>query len=201
MDNNWGVGNRKDEKAFDTVKVDGHEYDLIFGEHPHSRRDNNMYIRSKSGRIEGFDGHRSPFKIEIEEFNYMKESELSGYEVRKGGSAKLYCDGILCFNEFCRSYEMGYRFIQDFIMKMEMNWSWYPKDPKSKIGKVIGYKEQVFKIKSIDVEYADMIIETLDGKIRNKFLNEDDEDLDEIDNTVKVSIVSEHIDWYPVIKP
>lgn len=198
---NWGVGNRKNEKAFDTVTVNGHEYDLIFGEHPHSRQDNNMYTRSKGGHIESFSGHRRPFKIEIEESNYLKESELSGDEVRKGGSAKLYVAGIPCLNEFCRSYESGYRIIQDFIMKMEMNWSWYPKNPEKQIGKIIGYREQIFKIKSIDVEYADMIIETLDGKPRKKFLWEDEEDLDEIESTVKVNIVSEHIDWYPKINP
>jgi hypothetical protein len=44
-----------------------------------------------------------------------------------------------------------------------------------------------------------MIIETLDGKPRNKFLWEDKEDLDEISSTVKVSIVSEQIDWFPKI--
>lgn len=197
---NWGVGSRKDEKAFDTVKVHGHEYDLIFGEHPHSRQDNTMYTRDKNGRIEAFSGHRHPFKIEIEETNYLKESELSGDEVRKGGSAKLYVDGILCFNGFCRNYEMGYRFIQDFIMKMEMMWSWYPKKPQEQIGKVVGYREQLFRIKSIDVKYADMILETLDGKDRKKFLWEDEEDLDEIDNTVKVSIVSENLDWFPKYK-
>ncbi len=196
----WGIGKEKNVKAFDTVKVDGREYDLIWGEHPHSRQDNTMYTRDKSGHIEAFSGHRNPFKIEIEESNYLKESELSGDEVRKGGSAKLYVDGILCFTSFCRSYEMGYRFIQDFIIKMEMNWSWFPKKPKEKIGKVIGYREQLFKIKSIDVEYADMIIETLDGKLRKKFLWEDDEDLDEIESTVKVSIVSENIDWFPKYK-
>lgn len=193
----WGVGSRKGDRPFGTVKVHGHDYDLIWGEFPHSRQDNNMYVRDKNGHIEAFSGHRLPFKIEIEETNYLKESELSGDEVRKGGSAKLYVDGKLCFNTFCRSYEMGYRFIQDFIMKMEMNWGWYPKNTLEKIGKVVGYREQIFKIKSIDTEYADMVLETLDGKPRKKFLWEDEEDLDEIDNTVKVSIVSENLDWYP----
>lgn len=198
---NWGIGSRTKEKAFDTVVVEGREYDLIFGEFPHSRQDNTMYTRDKNGHIEAFSGHRHCFKIEIEESNYLKESELSGDEVRKGGSAKLYVDGVLCFNAFCRSYEMGYRFIQGFIIKMETNWSWYPKNLKEKIGKTIGYREQLFKINSIDIEYADMIIETLDGKPRKKFLWEDGEDLDEISSTVKVSIISENIDWYPKYKP
>lgn len=197
---NWGVGNRKHEKAFDVVKVNGHEYDLIFGEHPHSRQDNTMYARSKSGRIEGFNGHRNCFKVEIEEYNYMKESELSGDEVRKGGSAKLYVNDILCYNHFCRNYEMGYNFIQNFISKMEMNWSWFPKDTQSQIGKTIGYREQLFKITRVDIEHAEMVLETLDGLDRKPFLWEDEDDLDEIDNTVKISIISEMIDWYPKIK-
>lgn len=193
----WGVGKEANAKPFDTVIVHNKPYDLIFGEHPHSRQDNNMYIRDKTGHIEAFSGHRNPFKIEIEETNYLKESHISGDEVRKGGSAKLYVSGILCFTAFCRSYESGYRQIQNFISAMEMYWSWYPKNPLEMIGRKIGYKEQMFTIKSIDVEYADMIIETMDGKPRKKFLWESEEDLGEIDSTVKVEIVSPHIDWYP----
>ena len=49
MNEQWGVGKEKDAKAFDTVKMGGEELELIFGEHPHSRQDNTIYARGKSG--------------------------------------------------------------------------------------------------------------------------------------------------------
>lgn len=192
----WGVGNRKDEKGFDTVTIHGEEYDLIHGEHPHSRRDNSTYARSKTGGITGFDGHRVCFKIEIEESNYFKFSGLSGDEIRKGGNVKVFANGVQVFDEFTRSYENGYRLAHNFIIAMEENWGWFPKDVEKEIGRVVGYQEQLFKIKSFVVSQACIILETLDGKSRKKWLWEDDEDFDD-ENTIKVELTSEHLTWYP----
>ncbi len=51
-ENNWGVGDCADAKAFDTAIVNGRSVDLIHGEHPHSRSDNTTYARFK-GRGSG----------------------------------------------------------------------------------------------------------------------------------------------------
>ncbi len=60
MEEQWGFGNAKENKAFDTVKIGEETVDLFFGEHPHSRQDNTIYARTKGGSIYEFDGHRLP---------------------------------------------------------------------------------------------------------------------------------------------
>lgn len=100
MTDMWGVGNRRDEKAFDTTMVGNQKVDLIFGEHPHSRSDNNMYARWPDGTVEGFDGHRLIHEIKFRDFNYLKESWLSGNEVRKSGQCEIWINGFIvdCFS-------------------------------------------------------------------------------------------------------
>lgn len=49
-----------------------------------------------------FDGHRVMWAFSYEPNNYLKESELSGDEWRKGGSIKYFRNGIQVFEEFCR---------------------------------------------------------------------------------------------------
>lgn len=111
MSDQWGVGNSTNIEPFDQIVIGKTTYDLIFGQFPHSRSDNNQYARSKpTGRseretltIQEFDGHRIRTKIEIEEYNYLKESELSGDQIRKGGSCKIYFNDICCFEFFHRN--------------------------------------------------------------------------------------------------
>jgi hypothetical protein len=97
IERKFGVGNAANEKAFDTATLGRGEHartvDLIFGEHPHSYSENNIYARYRDGRIEEFDGHRIQVRIELETYNYLKESELSGDEIRKGGEGKIFING------------------------------------------------------------------------------------------------------------
>jgi hypothetical protein len=93
MTDKWGPGDKF--KSFDTVLVDKSIMELGFGEHPHSRSDNNMYVRTPGGDIIGFDGHRVLVKVVVESSNYMKQSELSGDEVRKWCVATIYLNGVV----------------------------------------------------------------------------------------------------------
>jgi hypothetical protein len=199
MEEKWGVGeNPKEKQAFGKTIVDGHEYDLIFGDYPHSRQDNTIYARDKEGRVTGFDGHRLPFKIVIEERNYMKDSELSGDQIRKSCKGELWLNGIQIYDGSHRTYERMYKEITRFIDEMEMNWSWFPNKLEEVIGKTIGYKEQLFVIERVIVDQACLILKHVEGK-RKKFLYEDEEDFDEYEaeDSVKVEITSPQICWYP----
>jgi len=92
------------EKAFDSGKMqDGTEFELVMDDLPHSTSDNTIFARFKDGRVEAFDGHRVRAKIEVEEYNYMKESGLSGNEVREGCEVKLYLDDHLVYGFFHRN--------------------------------------------------------------------------------------------------
>lgn len=185
-----GVGQNAGSKAFDTVMVGDKKYELIHGEFPHSRNDNTMYVRSAGGQVTGFDGFRRPFRIEIEEYNYIKRSGLSGDEVRKGCNVKVYCGGIQIYDEFARGYEMAYKKADEYIRSLELMLDWFPFNAESKVGKVIGYREQLFKINIVLVSQGCFILETVDGKPRKRFLYEDEEDTDEyeLSDTLKVEI-------------
>lgn len=193
---NWGVGNEADSKSFATAVVGKENVELIFGEHPHSRQDNNIYARYKNGEVQEFDGHRLCFKIEIEEYNYLKTSGLSGNEIRKGCSGKLFVNGVQCYDTFHRNYDSCYQNVKKFISDMEMYWSWFPFDTQSMIGKIIGYREQLFKIDYIIVDQGSMILKTVDGRPRKRFLWEDEKEF-EPEDSVKVEITSDAITWYP----
>lgn len=110
MSEPWGPG-KKAEKAegFELGHLDdGTPYELIFGEHPHSRRDNSIYARfaDKMGadneRVVGFAGHRILVDIELRTMNYLKTSGMSGDEVRKGGEWRIRLNGQEVYSDFTR---------------------------------------------------------------------------------------------------
>jgi len=192
----WGVGNASESKSYATVKVGNEEVELIHGEFPHSRQDNTTYARFKDKSIEGFSGHRWPFKIVIEEYNYLKESHMSGNDVRKGGNVKVFVKDVQIFDEFCRSYERGYKLATQFIDSMEMEWSWFPFNTEEKIGRTIFYREHKFVIKSFVTSQACMILEPLDGSDVPRFAYESEEYFEEGEKSLKVEINSPHIWWW-----
>jgi hypothetical protein len=105
-DSDWGVGDKADAKAFATAYMrGGQKIELITGEHPHSRQDNSHYARFPGGRIEDFSGHYTSIRVEVETYNYMKESEVSGDEVRKGGGYKIMFNGRTVADGFGREIE------------------------------------------------------------------------------------------------
>jgi hypothetical protein len=198
---NWGVGKEANSKAWRDVKVRGEDYELIHGEFPHSRQDNNTYARSKENpeEIYEFDGHRLPFKIEIEESNYIKRSDLSGNEIRKACKGKLFLNGVQIYECGGRTYEYTFKNIDRFINSMEEQWSWFPNNLNEYLGKLIKYEGQIFKIESFVVSQACMILVTPDGKERQPFASEVEDlengNFDGVD-TLKVEINSPHIWWF-----
>lgn len=100
-ESDWGFGRGaggEGWKPFERVMVDGVECELAFGEHPHSRRDGAIYCRrvgDTDGEPQGFNGNRHPWRVEVQEGSYWKESELSGDEVRATCEGKLYMGEFL----------------------------------------------------------------------------------------------------------
>jgi hypothetical protein len=99
-DSEWGPGSKADSPGFELGHLDdGTPYELIFGEHPHSRSDNNIYARfahrmgAEAERVVGFAGHRILVRIELRTMNYLKTSWMSGDEVRKGGEYRIWLGG------------------------------------------------------------------------------------------------------------
>lgn len=108
MIDKWGVGDQADAKAWGKALIGDPEsgsvteVELIHGQYPHSRSDNTTYARTKEGRIIGFDGHRILKTIIFSDRNRLKESDLSGDEVRAGSSCAIYFNGI-------QLYEFGFK--------------------------------------------------------------------------------------------
>lgn len=187
-----------EEKPFDQVIIEGHQRDLYYGE-PHSTSTKNFYAKLAGDEVVPFDGHRRCIKIEIEENNYLKESQLSGDEVRKGCTVKVFQNGIQILEDWHRTYDKAYKKAEKFIESIE-DLDWFPHNVESKIGQNVGYREQIFKIHSFSVEQGTMLIETLDGKSRKPFISEQDgsewDECDDIDNMVKVEITDPGIWWW-----
>ena len=197
----WGVGAKKDEKAFDTIQLHGATYELFFGEHPHSRQDNSIYARSPSGQIESFDGHRLCWRIEVEESNYLKESELSGDEIRKGGSYKLFVDGECIFDGFCRSVESGIKMAsakKDALCEVA-GGDWLRATTRQKmIGRPIFYHGVPAVITSLIVDQGCVIIKAAEGHELSPPVYEEDPDDWRPDHSdgVKDDVTSPHIWWW-----
>lgn len=197
----WGVGSESAAKAFDTITMHGRTYDLIFGEHPHSRQDNNIYARSADGQIEEFDGHRLCWRIEVEESNYLKESEMSGDEIRKGGSFKLYVDGECIYEGFCRSVESGMRMALEMKAKLNdvASGDWLRSKTRDKmIGRPIFYYGVPAIITRLIVDQGCVMIEAAEGhQLAAPPYEEHPEDwaLEHKDG-VKDEVASPHIWWW-----
>lgn len=181
------------EKPFDKVLIGNHTVDLFFGEE-HSSTSNNIYANTHNEMIP-FDGHRRCYKIEIEENNYLKESELSGDQVRKSCFVKVFQDNVQIYEDSARTYQQAYKKADDFIGSLEM-LGWYPREAESYIGKLIGYRGQVFYIDQFIVDQGCMILKTVDGIPRKRFLWEEEGEYIDDEEFIKVEVNSPHIDWY-----
>lgn len=202
MSEQWGVGDRADAKAFDTIA----EGELIFGEFPHSRRDNDIYLRRPNGDIVPFDGHRRLIDVEIKSSNYYKDSEYSGDEIRKSVTASIIVDGVKLVEIFGRE-------VQDVIKRVdraideysEHESQWFSKTAREQLpGRQIYYYNQPAIIKSIIEDQNAIIIET--GPDFVAPIRRDDDEDDDFDSwedwkvnghyEVKDDVLSPHIWWW-----
>lgn len=113
MSEKWGPGDSDNWRFTGEVQhfETGEPFDLFYGEHPHGRRDNDLYalLRFGDGPMDAdersavaFSGHRVRTEIEIVEFNYMKSSGLTGDEIKKGCHLRVKLDGDLTYTKFFR---------------------------------------------------------------------------------------------------
>lgn len=194
----WGVGTKAKDKAFDTTMVDKTPVELIFGEHPHSRSDNTIYARFPGGKVEGFDGHRLLHEIKFRDFNYLKESGLSGDEVRKGGQCTIKINGREVDGFFYRDRAMAMQTVQHklpIIHEHSIHF-WDPEDLKKLIGRKVYYEHQP-GIVTMHFPDQGCVLITADG--HNGF-RAFDHDLDSnnivIKKDVKVSVWGDGIFWH-----
>lgn len=200
MSEQWGVGDQADAKAFDTVP----EGELIFGQFPHSRRDNNIYLRRPDGEIVPFDGHRRLIDVEITSSNYEKESEYSGDEIRKSVTGSIIVDGVKLVEIFGREVQQVMKWVDRAIDQFSEHESqWFSKKAREALpGRKIYYYNQPATIKRIIEDQGCLIVETEPGFVAPN-RNDDEDDFDtwedwKVDGhyEVKDDVLSPHIWWW-----
>jgi hypothetical protein len=162
-DDGWGPGDKFEQ--FDHVIVEGQTLELGRGEHKHTEGfQNNWYVKHPWGVV-AFDGHRTPIKIEIEEYNYMKESELSGDEVRKMCRSKIWINGkVARANDGPRTAKAHLRLVERQLLELFDGQPSVWHDGEALIGRKIYYGRIPATIVRIDVEDAELHIEPVEGQ-------------------------------------
>jgi hypothetical protein len=204
MDEQWGVGDQADAKAFDTIA----EGELIFGQFPHTRRDDSIYLRRPNGTITPFNGFRNLIDIQIKSSNYNKDSYWSGDEIRKSVEGIILSDGVPVYEVFGREVQYVMKQIERLIDELSEHESrWFDKKSRDAlVGRKIWYYNQPAIIKSLIESQGCMMIETLPGFVppTRKDDDDDDDDFDyweeewKVDGhyEVKEEVLTPHVWWW-----
>lgn len=141
---------------------------------------------------ENFDGHHVLWSFSYEPHTYLKESELSGEEYRKGGWIKYFRNGVQVYEQFWREPETApIEIARKLPSIMEFDWEGL------KEGRKIFYRDTPAVISRVILEQGSVII-NVDGAERfpdYAWATEEWEKLEEPDS-VKDDIFSPYIWWY-----
>ena len=199
----WGFGNPADPKPFARTILGtadrGRPIDLIFGEHPHSRRDDNIYARGEHGDINPFDGHRVLIDVSLRSSNYLKESHYSGDEIRKGGSCEISADGVVVFEFFFRDPQWALLKAHRLITELgehPSNWL-VAAERAGLIGRKVFYERHPAKIVRLIEDQGCLILEPDGGNFPAPVWKEDQDDwLSENASSVKTEVTDPKIWWF-----
>lgn len=199
--NEWGPGElAKTAQAFDRVLVDETAVDLVWGEHPHSRQDDRCYARWPDGRIEAFDGHRVHVEIITRTHNYLKQSGLSGNEVRKGGQCLIRFNGHDVYGFFFREVENALlkaaRLVTD--LKEHSANLWQRGGPEfGLIGRRVYYHETPATIVNFFGDQGCVVLQSAIGYFQPPvWMKDDGEEMTEQIDRTKTDVLSPHIWWW-----
>lgn len=161
----WGFGRGYEGRGwrpFGRVDVAGHPWELSFGEHPHARCDKSMYARpvgQEGGEPVGFDGHRPLLRVVLSEHNRLKESGISGDEVRGSCSADVYADDQLVYRAHGRA-------VRDVLVHLASVLPhkvhehcpalWDPKERAGVVGRLVYYRYTPAVVLHFDAEHLEV---------------------------------------------
>ncbi len=167
------------------------EYELFFDEQ------SRIKARFPSGREEDFDGHRIQADIRIQTYNYMKESELSGDQIRKGGEVKIRLNNFEVYSFFFRdemeallTARMTLQKLYDHPMQF-----WRAEEREKGKGRKVFYYGHPCTIDYFIWDQGCVILRTEDGKPFPRQCWEE-EDHYEKEPTVKDDYLSPHSWWW-----
>lgn len=114
-----------------------------------------------------FDGHFNEWKFEYEPKTYLKQSELSGDEYRKGGQIRIYLNGDCVCEEFCRTENQAVRLITKHLYELKCHFEVMGINLEKWKEDMIGRKVYHAGVPSIVDSYCgngEIILRTEDGK-------------------------------------
>jgi hypothetical protein len=168
---------------------------VIIGDGGHTREENlelKKVIYGNSHRWflgdTEFDGHHTLWGFEYFPTTYLKSSELSGDEYRKGGEIRYYKNRKLCYTEFCREPHLALLKIGATLLKLQdFPWEYVV------IGKKVFYDSTPCTIHRIIEDQGFIILKTDDGKPFPVPVWDED---GECKDSIKVEIISPNIWWH-----
>jgi len=207
MADEWGHGDLEKARSFGWTTIgdekDSGALELFWGEHPHSRSDNNIYARDDHGNIYGFNGHRPLIDITFRSYNYLKESHLSGDEIRKAGLCTILVDREPVYSFGYRDISWALRRADVLLVELGEHSSFILTQDgrKDLIGRKVYWDRTPAKI----VRYlADQGCIIIDAEPGHKFPppvyaienDEENHDWEENETSIKDDILSSKIWWH-----
>jgi hypothetical protein len=200
----WGFGNgsKYSPGPFAVSAMDdGTPFELLFGEHPHSRRDDNIYARFPDGRIEAFDGHRVLTRVNLRTFNYLKCSGLSGNEVRRGGQFQIFLNDKLVWAEFIRDATHGLRKAESTLAKILDSPVSIWDDKWPEIGRKLFYMNHPAVITGFDCDEHEssgnrLYLKSETGTFPRPAWSEPEDHDDDDRESIATDTLSPHIWWW-----
>ena len=141
-----------------------------------------------------FDGHFVRWDFSYTSETYLKESELSGDEYRKGGMIRYFKDGVQVYEDFCRDpYHASILVTQTLPKLQQVDWD------KVKEGKKLYYENTPCKIGSVFMDQGAFMVE-VDGADRfpKKPYDIEEGDMEDYEDPkrLKVDVLSTGIWWW-----
>ena len=147
-----------------------------------------------------FAGHFLEWKLEYVPETYLKESELSGDEWRKGGQVRVYLNGDCVWNEFCRSEERAVLLLGRALHELQCHFELFGVQIGNWKEEIIGKKVHHGGIPSTVERYCgdgEVILRRDDGKdyLPDLYPSLIKEDEDEWKDKDRVHITDKRINW------
>ena len=150
-----------------------------------------------------FDGHFLEWKMEYVPETYLKESELSGDQWRKGGSVRIYLNGDCVLEEFCREPERALMLMAKGLHELQCWFETYGIQLDGWKEDLVGKKVRHGSIPSTVVRYCgngEVILKRDDGKdylpdLYPSLIEDDGTYETEWKDTDRVHITDKRINW------
>lgn len=150
-------------------------------------------------------GHFREWKFEFVPFTYLKESELSGDQYRKGGNVNIYLNDDCVCKVFCRSEERAIMLVAKHLHELQCLFETFPGNIDNWKEEIVGRKVYHAGVPSIIERYCgdgEIIVRTEDGKdyeiygYKKEEKKNDPYFTDEWKDQDRVHITDMRIDWH-----